>query len=268
MVLALRRDLRLLLPADPGRERLLEYVHLFDPRATPAMAGRINVDDERDLYLTKGSPIAPDVAAEVSVPAGMTVAFFVQNTPRGVPFSTIGPLNTKKELYESSEHLVNGLAVRMGGVAWPEASVLKEPLRATVYTRREVSAEQVHEIAARYAPGLAEYPNPTFGHFGIRSWRTADGQFEAHYWPRRTTHVLYPHVPRGAGDGLFHGRSENLAVRLELSTPANQTDPHTARLLGQCALEMAAMSGGVCVDQLDFRVRDPRELVFPRAAAG
>jgi hypothetical protein len=55
-----------------------------------------------------------------------------------------------------------------------------------------------------------------------------------------------------------------MAVRLELSMPANQTDPHTARLLGQCALEVAEMSGGVCVDQLDFRLRDPGELVFPR----
>src|SRR5579871_6417644 len=95
MLVSLRRDLRLLLPADPGRDQLLEYVHLFDPRAQLALAGRIDVGGERDFYITKGLEITPDVAADTGVPAGMTMAFFVQNNPRGVPFSTIGPLNTK-----------------------------------------------------------------------------------------------------------------------------------------------------------------------------
>jgi hypothetical protein len=267
MALALHRDMRLLLPADPGRERLLEYVHLFDPRAKLAMGGRIDVGNERDFYLTEGLAITPDVAAEASVPAGMTTAFFVQNNPRGIPFSTIGPINTKKELYESSERLMNGLAVRMGGVAWPEAPVLSEPLRATVYTFREVSAEQVHGVAARYAPRLAPHFDPTFDSIGVSTWRTEDSQFEAQHWPKGTTSVLYPHAPRSIGEGFYH-RTEAWAVRLELSTPANRTDPHTARVLGHCALEMAAMSGGACVDQLGFRVRDPQELVFPRPSAG
>ena len=268
MLVSLRRDLRLLLPADPGRDRLIEYVHLFDPRARVAMAGRIDVGNERDLYITEGLQIVPEVAAEVGVPAGMTMAFFVQNNPRGVPFSTIGPLNTKKELYIRSERLMNGLAVRMGGVAWPEAAVLSEPLRATIYTHREVTAEQVHEVVARYAPGLAPHFDPTFGPVGVSTWRTGDGQFEASHWPKGTTAVLLPRAPRGVGDDLFYHRSDNWAVRLELSTPANRADPHTARLVGECALEIAAMSHGACVDQLDFRVRDPRELVFPRLSAG
>src|ERR1700722_7977368 len=95
MVLALQGDMRLLLPADPGRDQLIEYVHLFDPRARSATAGRIDVDNERDLHLTKGWAITPEVAAEAGVPPGITVAFFVQNTPRGIPFSTVPPINSK-----------------------------------------------------------------------------------------------------------------------------------------------------------------------------
>jgi hypothetical protein len=262
LVRALHRDLRLLLPADPGRERLLDYVRLFDPRARLAGAGRINVDNEREVYLTRVSVIAPDVAAEARVPAGMTAAFFVQNITRGVPFSTLGPMNSKGELYDMSVRLVHGLAVRMGGIAWPDAPVLDEPLRATVYTFREVSAAQVYEIAASYAPGLAPYANPSLGSIDVSTWRTQDRQFEAQHWPRGTTSVLLPHAPRSVGDDLFYHRNDAWAVRLELSTPANRTDPGTARLLGECALTVAAASGGVCVDQLGFRVRQPGELVF------
>jgi hypothetical protein len=266
MLVALRRDLRLLLPADPGRDRLIEYVHLFDPRARPAMGGRIDVGDERDFYITEGLAITPEVAAEAGVPAGMTMAYFVQNSERGVvPWGT--PLNSKQELYVRSERLMNGLAVRMGGVAWPEAPVLGEPLRATVYTFSAVTAEQVYEVVARYAPGLAPYADPSLGSINVSTWRTGDGQFELQHWPGRVA-ALLPGVPRGVGDEIFYHRSESRAVRLELSTPANLADPHTARLLGQCALEVAAMSDGVCVDQLDFRLRDPGELVFPRPSAG
>jgi hypothetical protein len=192
------------------------------------------------------------------------MAYFVQNNPLSTSYSTKGLQSAKKELYLASERLVNGLAVRMGGVAWPEAPVLGEPLRATVYTFREVSAEQVYEIVASYAPGLAPHFDPTFGPVGVSTWRTGDGQFEASHWPKGTVSALLPRAPRGVGDEIFYHRTESRAVRLELSTPANQADPHTARLLGQCALEVAAMSGGVCVDQLDFRLRDPGELVFPR----
>jgi len=265
MLVSLRRDLRLLLPADPGRDRLLEYVHLFDPRARLAMAGRIDVGNERDLYITEGLPIDPEVAAETGVPAGMTMAFFVQNNPRGVPFSTIGPLNSKKELYVRSERLMNGLAVRMGGIAWPEAAVLGEPLRATIWTFREITAEQVYGVIAKYAPGLAP-SHSAFSNLGVSTWRTQDGQFEASHWPKETTAVLRPDAPRSIGEGFYH-RTEAWAVRLELAIPANQADPRTARLVGECALEVAAMSHGACVDQLDFRVRDPRELMFPRLSA-
>src|SRR5580693_3192364 len=185
LVRALQRDIRLLLPADPGREQLLEYVHLFDPRARLASQGGINVDNMREVYLTRSSAIEPDVAAEAGVPDGMGVAFFVMNVQRG-------GVSTKKEQYETSVNLVNGLAVRLGGVAWPEAPVQQEPLRATIYTAREISASEVYEIAARFAPGLTAYENPTFGPVGVSFWRTSDSQFEVSHWPRGTTPVLLP----------------------------------------------------------------------------
>jgi hypothetical protein len=261
LVQALNRDVRLLLPSDPGREQLLEYVHLFDPRARLASQGSINVDNMREVYLTRGLVIEPDVAAEAGVPAGMGVAFFVSNTTRAQPFSWSDVQRKSKEQYDALVRLVNGLAVRLDGVAWPEASVLQERLEARVYTAREVSAGQAYEVVAKYAPGLEPYQNPTFGPVGVSTWRTSDGQFEAQHWPQGTVSLLRPHSPRSVGDLFFH-TNQLAAVRLQLSTPANQTGPGTARLLSQCALEVAAAAGGVCVDQLGFQVRRPEELVF------
>jgi hypothetical protein len=255
LVRALQRDIRLLLPADPGREQLLEYVHLFDPRARLASQGGINVDNMREVYLTRSSAIEPDVAAEAGVPDGMGVAFFVMNVQRG-------GVSTKKEQYETSVNLVNGLAVRLGGVAWPEAPRMQEPLDVRVYTSREqVTAGAAYEMVARYVPGLASYDNPTFGPVGVSTWRTADGQFEAQHWPRGTGSLLRPHSPRSIGDLFFH-TDQSTAIRLQLSAPANEVDPATARLLGECALEVAAAVDGVCSDQLGFRVTRPDDLVF------
>lgn len=257
----LGRDVRLLLPADPGREQMLEYVHLLDPRARLSTRDTINVDNLREVYLSRGVVIEPDVAAEAGVPDGMGVAFFVTATARAQPFSMSDVNRKTKEHYDTSVRLVNGLAIRLGGIAWPEASVMREPLRATIYTAREISVSEVYEIAARYAQGLVPYDNPTFGPYGVSFWRTSDGQFEAQHWPKGTVHALLPHAPRSIGD-LFYHRSEAWAARLELGTPGNQTDPRTARLLGECALEVAGAADGFCVDQLGFRVTRPDDLVF------
>jgi hypothetical protein len=262
LVRALQRDVRLLLPVDVGREQLLEYVHLFDPRARLASQGSINVDNMREVYLTRGSVIEPDVAAEAGVPDGMGVAFFVTNIARAQPFSASDVNRKTKEQYDTSVRLVNGLAVRLGGVAWPEASVMQESLETRVYTSREqITTDEVYAIVDRFAPGLTPYNNPTFGPIGVSTWRTGDGQFEAQHWPRGTVSLLRPHSPRSIGDLFFH-TDQATAIRLQLSAAANEADPRTARLLGECALEVAATAGGVCSDQLGFRVTRPDDLVF------
>lgn len=73
--------------------------------------------------------------------------------------------------------------------------------------------------------------------------------------------MLLPDDPRSIGD-LYYRPREQTAVRLKLSAPGNQTDPRMARLLGECALEVAAAADGPCVDQLGFRVLRPDDLVF------
>jgi hypothetical protein len=257
-----RGDVRLLLPADPGPEQMLEYVRLFDPRATLAAHGSINVDSMREIYLSRGYPISQDLAAAAAIPDGMGVAYFVTKTTRAQPFSWSDVQRKDKEQVDASFRLVRGLAVRLGGLAHPhDQPAVAEPLRATVYTAREISASDVREIVGKFAPGLVPYDDPTFGPVGVSFWRTDDGQLELSHWPRGTVAVLLPHEPRAVGDLFFH-TNESTAVRLELSSPGNETEPRTARILGECALEVAGAAGGPCVDQLGFRVTRPDDLVF------
>jgi hypothetical protein len=262
LVRALRNDVRLMLPADPGPERMLEYIRLYDPRASPAKHGQIRADSLVEIYLSSGSVIDPDVAAEAGVPDGTGVAFFIQDAEHAQPFSWSDAKRVAKETYGIAIRLVNGLATRTGGIAWPGARILAEPLEAKVYTASDqLSADDVYQLAARYAPGLAARKDPTFGPYGVSSWRTPDGQFTAEHWPRGTLAIMLPDAPRSIGDLYVH-MDQASAVRLQLSVPANQADPGTARLLGECALEVAAAADGICTDQLGFRVLRPDDIVF------
>ena len=45
----------------------------------------------------------------------------------------------KQKLQESGILLLNGLAIRLGGFAWPPPKAASDPLQATVYTPRPVT---------------------------------------------------------------------------------------------------------------------------------
>lgn len=256
-------DVRLILPADPGPEQMLEYIRSwFDPRAKPVSHGAINVDGMREVSLSRGYPVDPDLAAEAGISDGPGVAYFVGQTIRAQPFSLSDVKRKDKEQVDMAFKLVRGLAVRLGGRAHPHNQpAVAEPLRATVYTSHEISASDVREIAGKFTPGLTPYDDPTFGPYGISFWRTGDGQLEVSHWPKGTVHVLRPHSPISVGDLYYHS-DQATGVRLELSTPGNETDPSAARLVGECALEIAGAAGGPCVDQLGFRVTRAEDLIF------
>ena len=97
---------------------MAELVQLFDPSARLAGAGRISVDAERRIHLTR--PVAVDVpvpAAEARVPPGLSVAYFVQLQGRSARVDMSGIEREHRGLRESAILLLNGLAVRLGGIA-------------------------------------------------------------------------------------------------------------------------------------------------------
>jgi hypothetical protein len=258
-----RGDVRLLLPTDPGPGQMLKYARLFDPRAKSAAHGSINVDNMRQIYLSRGYPVDTNIAAAADIPDGLGVAFFVTKTNRAEPFSGSDVQHEDKERADGSFRLVRGLAIRLGGLAHPhDQPAVTAPLRATVYTpRHDVTPDQVHATVARYAPDIHRYDDVTLGSLDVSTWRTGDNQAQVEFWPIGSTSMMPARVPPAIGE-WYNRRSDLGAILLQLSTPGNRTDPSTARLLGECALEVAAATGGVCTDQLGFRVIRPDDLVF------
>lgn len=259
---SLRRDARLLLPADPGTDRLLEYVHLFNENAKPAGGGRIDVDGWQELYLSGPSAISRDIAAETGTMPGMGAAFFVENHAHMRPFGlSAGSARTRKQ-YAMAMRLIHGLAVRMDGSAWPEAEAMNDPLRVVVYTPNpHVGPGTAFELIAKYASGLTPYTDGRLAGRDVSTWRTADGQLDAEFWPAGTTEAMQPPPPKTVGDLHFY-RASLVAIVLRLALPGRRCLPAWARLLGECALDLAAATEGICIDQLGFRVLIPDDLIF------
>jgi hypothetical protein len=250
----------LLLREDPGRERMVELVRLFDPDAHPAGAGRICVDARRRMYLPRSSVVDPGTAVGAQVPPDLPVAYFVQLEGRSAPLDVAGAKRELQELRESAILLLNGLAIRLGGLAWPPPKVASDPLQATVYTPRPVSAAEVLGVVERYVRELVPYEDVSLGSIGVDSWRTPDGRLQAELWPGQAT-LLLMHPPAALGDWRYR-RAELSTTVLRLAEPANQADPRAARAVGQAALAVAAATGGTCVDPLGFRVLRPDDLVM------
>jgi hypothetical protein len=259
---SLRRDARLLLPADPGTERLLEYVHLFNENAKPAGGGRIDVDGWQELYLSSPSAISHDIAAETGTMPGMGVAFFLENHAHMRPFGlSAGSPHTRKQ-YDMAMRLIHGLAVRMDGSAWPEAEAMNGPLRVVVYTANpHVGPGDAFGLIAKYAPSLAPSQEARLAERGVSTWRTADGQLDTEFWPAGSTATMQPPPPKAVGDLHFY-RASLVAVVMRLAMPGRRCLPAWARLLGECALSLAAATEGICIDQLGFRVLTPDDLIF------
>jgi len=256
----LRSHMRLLVREDPGRDQMVELVRLFDPDARPAGAGRICVDAQRQLYLTRPSTVDPGTAAEAQAPPGLPVAYFVQVQGRSAPTDISGLQREKRKLQESGILLLNGLAIRLGGFAWPPPKAASDPLQATVYTPRPVTAADVLGLIGQYIYGLVPREDAWMASMEAESWQTPDGRLQAELWPGRATLAMMD-PPAALGEMRFRSGQLYTTV-LRLADPANRTDPDAARAVGRAALAVAAATGGTCVDLLGFRVLQPDDLVM------
>ena len=153
--------MRLLLPEDPGREQMVELVRLFDPDARPASAGRICVDVQRQIYLSRPTAVDPGAAAEAQAPPGLRVAYFVQLRGRSARLDMSGAQRERREMHQTAVLLINGLAgsparrVRLPSAQGPGMS-----LQATVYTPRPVTAADVLGVVGQYVDGLTPVRMP------------------------------------------------------------------------------------------------------------
>jgi hypothetical protein len=79
----LTRKMRLLLPADPGQEQMLDAVRQFSPAADVASGGRICVDGS--IYLRSPIRIEAELAAAAQLPPKLRSAISWTGSGRNQP---------------------------------------------------------------------------------------------------------------------------------------------------------------------------------------
>jgi len=276
----LTRSMRLLLPAAPDTERMLAAARLFSPAARHVDGNRIAVDVDQRVILGPAVEIDPGLRHAAQLPADITAAYFVHITP-AVPLPA-RPGDALTDRYQAKKReavttlraqaacLINGLATRFAGIAYPVPPEADQPLHAGVYTAREPDAEELAALVSRHVPGLAPVENEWSGR-GVITLRADGAAFEVEYWPPPVAQVpLTDRAARGADPFTVvtdvikpSGRGLH-AIIVRAAEPARGAGPELARALGQAALGLAAETEGVCMDLFGFRVLHPEDLIIRR----
>jgi hypothetical protein len=258
LVRDLGRGRCLLLPSEPGQERMVELMRLFNPAARPASAGRMSADG-RHITLTRPLRIDAETASRAQTPPGLTAVYFVQIDVAPPVLTPSAIAEGRKELRVTANLLIAGLAARLGGKALPESDRLREPLHADVYSPRALTAAELSAVLDPFIPGLAPAEEP-WSVDGVTTLHSEPAQVDVEYWP--------PSVPLMTVDppvalGRLRDQRDQLYVTVIRSAQtAADADPGTARAVGVAALAVAAATGGTGLDIFGFRIEDPDDLII------
>lgn len=289
LVDSLTKSIRLLLPADPGPERMLETVRLYSPAARRATGGIILVDGGH-FALSAATRLEPGVVSEAGLPPDITVAFFPSWTIARHAGETHKDLDRRKRRYQAqSACLLGGLAARFGGVWSPRPPDIGRPLHADVYLPPSVTAADVPDLIGAAVPELAgakarglddrqmismiaarERGDATQGttNFGVTGFAADGVPYEVEFWPAEM--AMLSVLQDRDGGRLMAALGELREFRMpgtsmlvvRAAQPAAGADPAVARAVGTAALRLAAQSGGMCLDIFGFAVRGPDDLIF------
>jgi hypothetical protein len=275
---ALTRNMRLLLPAAPDTDRMLAAARLFNPAAKQIDGNRIAADAEQHIILGPAFEIDPDLRRAAQLPPDITVAYFVNIAPP-VPLPA-RPNEALTDRYQAMKRdvvtatraqakcLINGLATRFAGTAYPVPGQADQPLHADVYTAQEPDEEELAALVSRYVPGLVPVETEWSGR-GVITLRADGSMFDVEYWPPPVVRVplteraaegtdpftVVTQVIKPSGRGLH-------ALIVRAAQPAHGAGPDLARALGKAALGLAAETDGVCMDLFGFRVLRPDDLII------
>jgi hypothetical protein len=262
----LTKAVRLLLPENPGPDRVLDAAQQYTPEAKPFRLNRETIClDGKHFFLHPGSTITPDMGMRAGLPSDITTVFLPDWNG-----ATIG-LNTKMEkqvndVYrQKASYLLGGLGARFGGLWYPRPEDITRPLCAYIFTTAQVDQAGLAGMAARYAPGLGP-ADSKWSSEGVLTLRGDSNPSLVQYWPPDIAKMHK--VVFAAGPGMPQvldpsWRDEDTAViTVEADQAAEGAPPSVADAVGRVALGLAAQTGGVCVDVFAFRVRDPADLVI------
>jgi len=260
---SLTKAIRLLLPADPGFDRMLDACRQYRPTARPS---RLNHNwicaDGQHFRLHDAGPVSPESAVKAGLPGDITRVCYVDWDGAEVGLNTQQRKQLGEQYRQLSGYVLGGLAARFGGLWAPHPAEVTQPLRAYVYTVREIDAADLLTMASPYAPGLALGEPRSDKAIVLRG----DVPSRVQYWPPysavvpKSALVVGPGAPAVLDPSWADDDTGVIVVQAEQT--AVGADPAVARAVGAMALGLAASSGGVCVDPFGFKVRDPSDLVI------
>lgn len=278
---SLTSGMRLLLPEDPGPDRMLDAVRQFRPEAglygdriflEAVQAADVRLGRAFGVHLSKAFPVDAGLGREAQLPADITVAYLPNWILPGPQYGT----DVFKQKYKDLEragiatyrneatYLLGGLAARFGGIAAPWPDEVSGPLQASVYTPGPLAAAQVAALVSRCAPGLQ--PDPAApGAPGAVVLRRDGAPFEVECGSAgaASRHLMAENLKGStvmtAGQG---GTSAQGVLVVRAAQLAGAADPGAGRAVGEAALALAAGTGGVCLDLFGFRVSRPEDLVI------
>jgi len=285
LVQSLTQSVRLLLPADPGPDRMLDAVREYNPAARHSVGGGINVDGGH-FTLTSALEVDADLGREAGLSPDITAAYFAdwQPTARGAE------RQTQIQRYRAQAAcLLGGLAARFGGLSAPPCEQAGAALRAEVYTPHRLDPAALSGLVSRRVPALAGAPvtglddrqaisliatsdpgpeqegRSDLGVFGVRG---PGVPFGVEYWPPSI--AVQPIMRDWTGGrslailaGLGRMKLSDLSmIVVRAGQPTVGADPGVARAVAEAGLGLAADTEGICVDPFGFGVRRPDDLVF------
>jgi hypothetical protein len=263
---SLTKAIRLLLPADPGFDRLLDACRQFQPSARPS---RMNHDwicaDGQHFRLHQPGAVSPDMAARAGLPGDITYVCYVDWDGAEVGLNTQQRKQLGEQYRQKSGYVLGGLAARFGGLWAPRPAEVTQPLRAYVYTICDIDAAGLLGMASQYAPALA------LGDPRSDKVITVRGEVPSRvqYWPPYAAAVPKSAMVLGPGAPAVLDPSwaddDTGVIVVEADQAADGADPAVARAVGAMGLGLAAQTGGVCLDIFGFKVRDAADLVIRRA---
>jgi hypothetical protein len=265
----LTKAVRLLLPDDPGPDRMLDAARQYTPAAKPSRLNRAAIClDGKHFFLNPGSTVTPGMATRAGLPPDITCAYLPSWT--GATMGLNAQMSRKvDDLYrQKASYLLGGLGARFGGLWFPRPEDISRPLQACIFTVQQVDEASLAGMAARYAPGLGPADSKWASH-DVFTLRGNGNPSLVQYWPPQIAKMHK--VVFAAGPGIPQvldpsWRDEDTAViTVEAGQAAEGAPRSVADAVGRVALGLAAETGGVCVDVFGFRVRDPADLAI-RAA--
>jgi len=247
----LARGPAVLFPADPA-EAMAEAVLSYDP-AAGAQRGRFVF--RNDVQLQGPVTVAPDVARQAGLPAGLATGYYATIVESGTGRPRLDSLK-----WQDAERLIRGLAARLGGTVHDEQPPMDLRLRAVVYSvQPSLPAEQVISVLQPYVHSgqlvIERDTNVPDAYYLITEQEPV---FLVAFWPSRVSRSKLALPPPALGD--LSGK-EPCRWDLRTKFPVATAIRETCLQVGEAALALAGRADGTVIDTYGFPVGKPEDML-------